>query len=294
MTRTIVVRAYAKFNPVLAVGAKRDDGYHEVVNVMQTLNLYDELHITYDQAEQEAAGFHHAVHLETAPGIELPNGDTLVTDAVSLWRTACFFVSKRLWGTVEITLHKTIPVQAGLGGGSSDAAAALRGLNELAGGPLAPGPLENVAGRCGSDVPFFLSPTGSAVATGRGEKVTAIDPLPHREFVVAWPGVGASTAVVYGRFEPSGDALPSVQEAETMARAGEWRNDLAAAARAQVPELAHVLTALDDAGRQVHVAGSGSAVLVPVDGGDDAAKVEALLEPLGLPYVRRAETVTDR
>ncbi len=153
-----VLKAPAKVNITLEVLGKREDGYHEILSLLQTVDLQDTLRL------EKAADLRFSCN---EPRLE--TSDNLVMKAALLLQkeTGC-----RQGARVE--LIKVIPEAAGLGGGSSDAAAALRGLNELWGLELSSDSLVDLAARLGSDVAFFLF-QGTALATGRGEKIT---PLP--------------------------------------------------------------------------------------------------------------------
>ncbi len=175
--------APAKLNLFLKVGGIRDDGYHEVVTIMQTVDLYDELVFTVARSG--------GIELISDGGDLPPAEDNLVVRAARLLQRR-FNVT----GAVRIGLKKNIPTGAGLGGGSSDAAAALKALSSLWG--LAPGveQLEGLAAELGSDVPFFIR-GGAALCRGRGEVVSPLDAGSALHFVIAMPPVGISTTEAY-------------------------------------------------------------------------------------------------
>ena len=162
-TRKVVIETPAKVNLTLEVLGKRDDGYHEIASVMQAVSLFDTLTLSLAEDVQLIAD---------VP--ELGTRDNLVYRAAELIKRV-----KRVDEGVEIRLNKGIPIAAGMGGGSSDAAATLLGLNLLWGLSLDTKELEGLAAQLGSDVPFFLS-GGSALAEGRGERITPLPaPRPH-------------------------------------------------------------------------------------------------------------------
>ncbi|WP_066634289.1 4-(cytidine 5'-diphospho)-2-C-methyl-D-erythritol kinase [Desulfolucanica intricata] len=178
---SLVVKAYAKINLLLDVLGKRSDGYHQVEMVMQTITLHDRLEF--------AAG--KDVFLEIK-GANLPAGDdNLIIRAARVVRdyTGCRQGAR-------IILHKNIPVAAGLGGGSADAAAALIGLNQLWQLGLSKKELYILSEKIGSDVPFCIS-GGTALVEGRGEKLTNLPPAPAMGLVLIKPPYGISTAQVY-------------------------------------------------------------------------------------------------
>ncbi len=266
-TLRATVLAPAKLNLMLAVGARRDDGFHEVATVMQTLDLADRIDVDIELWDSDAIDV-----LVEAPGV--PGGDTLVTRAVTelLRRVE---TGARVW----ITIEKEIPIGGGLGGGSSDAAAALLAVWTLLGPTLPRDELFEIAAAIGSDVPFFLlGPGAAAFATGRGERIAPIDPLPPRAFLLAFPNVHQSTAHVYGGHDSSRvEPLPATaEEARSLARAPRRRNDLAAPARAACAELDRLVVAFEDAGGIPLVCGSGATVAVPIRSKEERLAYEAV------------------
>ena len=267
VTLRTTVLAPAKLNLMLAVGARRDDGYHEIASVMQTLDLADRVDVDIDVWDSDEIDV-----LVEAPGV--PGGDTLVTRAVEeLLRRAD--IGARVW----ITIEKEIPVGAGLGGGSSDAAAALLAVWDLLGPALPLAALHEIAAGIGSDVPFFLlGPGAAAFVTGRGERLEPIDPLAPRAWLLVNPRVHQSTAAVYGLHDPTvvGPLPPDADAARRLARRTPLRNDLAAPARASCPELERLCTALADAGGEPLVCGSGSTVAVPLTSREERRAFEGV------------------
>jgi len=168
----LTISAPAKLNLTLEVLTKRRDGFHEVRSVMQTINLCDSLSFQSDENIEFESN---------SPGWVAE--ESLVSRAASLLReaTGC---SKG--ATIEVS--KRIPLLSGLGGDSSDAAAVLRGLNQLWELGLSPRELLELAWQLGSDVAFFLH-GGTALVEGRGEIVTPLPPLPHRWVVLTVPPV---------------------------------------------------------------------------------------------------------
>ena len=187
-----VEKAYAKVNLTLAVGEKRLDGYHEVVSVMQRVSLCDTL-----TAEQTREGI-----TLTCSDPALPSGEeNLAHRAASL-----FFRETGIAGGAALTLEKRIPSQAGLGGGSSDAASALLALRKLYAPALPDTELETMAAALGSDVPFFIR-GGTQLATGRGEVLSPLPPLTDGWFVIVKPTESFSTPAMYRRLDEPGSVL---------------------------------------------------------------------------------------
>jgi 4-diphosphocytidyl-2-C-methyl-D-erythritol kinase len=178
----ITLKAFAKLNLYLEVLGKREDGYHDVRSLMVTVDLADTL-----QVRDAHSGVSVVVD---AAGV--PSGqDNLCWEAADALRRRT-----GIRKGAEIRLSKTIPVAAGLGGGSSDAACVLAGLNALWGAGLTETELEDAAADVGSDVPFFIR-GGLQLAEGRGEKLTPLEGLPKAWFVVAAPRLAVSSAWAY-------------------------------------------------------------------------------------------------
>ena len=197
----VVVRTPAKLNLFFEVLAKRDDGYHEIETLMCPIDLYDTLYFTKETSGQVNLKCEWALGVSTPDGDrldELPQGhDNLAVRATELLREQ----TGALPGAT-LRLLKRIPTAAGLGGGSSDAAAALVAANEGWGLGLSQSNLAELAARLGSDVPFFLA-NGPAVCRGRGERVEPVGCAEMLNFVVVRPPVGLSTAAVYDAVRPA-------------------------------------------------------------------------------------------
>lgn len=264
--RRLVLKTAAKVNLTLEVLGKRADGYHEIATVMQAVDLSDR--ITLDDAAD--------LDLRcSAP--DLPtDGRNLALRAAAALKEAAGVASG-----VRITLDKRIPVAAGLGGGSSDAAGVLVGLNRLwrLRWPLER--LDEVAAELGSDVPFFLR-GGAAVATGRGERV---EPLPGRSMalVLVNPRFPASTAEMYGRLTPAmftdGGATKTLVASlgrSTARIAASLYNGMEAAAIGAFPQIAQMRAALLAAGALgALMSGSGPTVFGVARSYEQARQIRA-------------------
>jgi 4-diphosphocytidyl-2-C-methyl-D-erythritol kinase len=260
------LRAFAKVNLALAVGPTRPDGFHEVATVMQAVSLHDVL-----EFRPRARGFILAVDGPEARGVPR-DGTNLVLRAARL--LAAELGEPR---GASIRLTKNVPHGAGLGGGSSDAAATLRGLAILWERRVSRARLQGLAARLGSDVPFFLGP-GTALATGRGE---ILRPLPHPtpalRLVLVAPRVAVSTAWAYAHYDIQKSRLTHwkqvvnlLQLRGVLAARREVKhrlfNDLEGVVLPRVAAVRKARQALVKAGAQgVLMSGSGSAVfgLVP-------------------------------
>ena len=179
----IALRSYAKINLGLHILGKRPDGYHEVRTVLQTIGLHDRLILT----QKRTKGIQFS---SNEPGID--PADNLVTRAIKVFQR-----HSGVSGGLTAKLEKAIPLGAGLGGGSSNAAATLLGLARLFRLDLRGCDLLHWAGQLGSDVPFFLL-GGTALGIGRGSEVYPIEELPKKHVLLAIPSRGRSTAEAYG------------------------------------------------------------------------------------------------
>ncbi|MEE9543905.1 MAG: 4-(cytidine 5'-diphospho)-2-C-methyl-D-erythritol kinase [Thermodesulfobacteriota bacterium] len=186
MNNRCIVQSPAKINLLLRVLRKRDDGYHDILSVIQPIGLYDEISIETGAGEGISVG---------CDSPEVP------VDRTNLAYIAAEFFLKitGFKSSVSIQITKNIPVGAGLGGGSSDAASVLLGLNELLKAGLSRKRLMEIAAELGSDVPLFIL-KGPVVATGRGELLRRIE-LPSYQYVLINPGFSVSTAWAYANLD---------------------------------------------------------------------------------------------
>ena len=180
------VRALAKINLDLRVLGKRPDGYHEIRTIFQTVSLADSLEITFTPGRRTS--------IELVDRAEI--ADNLVVRAAEL-----ALDTMQVTGAIAMRLVKRIPMGAGLGGGSSDAAAVLLSLPVLAGRELPVSTLCTIAQQLGSDVPFFLL-GGTAAAIGRGTEAFPLADIPPRTGLIVAPGVHVSTVVAYRALSP--------------------------------------------------------------------------------------------
>lgn len=256
---TWTVEAPAKINLFLRVLARRPDGFHELETLFQAVSLSDVVTLTLDPAGPDS------VELDVH-GAELgPVEENLAWLAAESFREAT-----GVGGAVRIDLVKRIPAGAGLGGGSSDAAAVLR-LLARAGSRDDPGLLHDLGVRLGSDVPFFLGDSPLALGRGRGEALAPLPPLPEASLVLALPPVHVATGEAYGTlagWRASGRA-PSAKgprpDADLRvtgwdAVAGLAHNDFEAMVAGSRPDIAASLARLREAGAAFALlSGSGGA-----------------------------------
>jgi 4-diphosphocytidyl-2-C-methyl-D-erythritol kinase len=259
---TVRERAPAKVNLILHVGPRRADGLHALCSLFASLELADELTIEPREHRDEDE--------VVCPGVSGPN---LAAAALAAFRE----VGGGDLPPLRVTIDKRIPVAAGLGGGSADAAATLRAANQLAHRPLDPAALHAIARELGADVPSQLEPR-HALVTGAGENVEPVA-LPDMILVLAPAQQGLSTKDVYAEADrlPSTRAHLDPEPLRRLARAHlatlakRMENDLQAAALSLRPELATVLAQLGDAGALATlISGSGPTVV-----GVFAAEAEA-------------------
>ncbi len=272
-----VETAYAKVNLSLDVLDVRPDGFHNLRSVMQTVSLCDSLTFSLDNVDPSPK----------SPG--LPDY-SLIDRSIQLVRETVGSQE-----SVTYSLIKRIPIGAGLGGGSSDAAAALRGVSRLLGADLSFPTLLELSERLGSDVPFFIR-GGTALVEGRGERILSLPPAPTRWFVLVNGGVPVSTARVFTELkdEDRGDGRSTHRVVESL-KSGlveVGSNDLWPAAARVCPEierLHEVFAAKVPSGR-VMLSGSGGTLFAIFDSKQEAMAVEAELDGI-VPWVYVAQSV---
>lgn len=187
------LQAFAKINLGLDVLGKREDGYHEVRMIMQTIRMYDQL----DMRKSVEPGIHLTTNKKYIPVDE----NNLVWRAAKLMVDTCGIMEG-----VSIHLHKVIPVAAGMAGGSSDAAATLVGMNRLFHCGLSKEKLMELGVQIGADVPYCVL-RGTALAEGIGEKLTVLPPMPDCWILIGKPGISVSTKYVYTTLDLNTDTV---------------------------------------------------------------------------------------
>ena len=266
----IAMRAYAKINLTLEVLGRRDDGYHDVASILQTVSLHDAL--TFEEAD--------AVTLD-CDRPELATPGNLVLKAAHLLRDFAGVSSG-----AAIGLRKKIPVAAGLGGGSSDAAATLLALNRLWGLELARDDLLPLAASIGSDVPFFLY-GGTGRVFGRGERVQPLPPTDLEWAVVLAPRIDLpnKTAAMFSKLGPMSYTNGGLTRklAARLASKGDTPpqflfNAFDEVAKETIPGLAAYWDAFHALGaREIHLCGAGPSLYAPVSTKHHANAIRLLL-----------------
>ena len=187
---SIRLKARAKINLGLDVLGKREDGYHEVRMVMQTIGIYDRLILTKIPEEE--------IRITSNLAFLPVNENNLIYKAIKLLKDEYHFP-----GGISVDLNKFIPVAAGMAGGSTDAASTMFGVNRLFGLNLSMGKMMELGVRLGADVPYCVM-RGTALAEGIGEKLTRITPVPHMWILIAKPKIKVSTRLVYEQLDMGG------------------------------------------------------------------------------------------
>ena len=248
-TGRVVLHAPAKINLDLTILHRRADGFHELRTILQSLALHDTVSLTARPGPLSVRS--------RSPWVPRDRANLVWTAAEALW---CALGRPGRPAGVAISIVKGIPAEAGLGGASSDAAAAMRGLRRLWDRSASDRLLGAVAARVGSDVPFFLH-GGTVAASGRGERLRALAPVDRYWVLIALPAFGVSTAAAYRWW----DAMVAERVAR---RRGAWRtnlavlrNDLERPVVARHPEIGVMIARVRTAGAiRAAMTGSGSAV----------------------------------
>ncbi len=283
MSSSITLKAYAKINLTLDVFNKRNDGFHSLASVMQTISLSDTLILSCREDDRivfECEG-------ENSEGVPKDGTNLVVRAATLAIEAASESAEDKLKIGVNLRLVKGVPSQAGLGGGSSDAAAALLGINSLLMLNLDGKTLHRLAAQLGSDVPFFLT-GGTSVARGRGELISTAAEVPSFWLVVVKPEENVSTGWAYEQLDldigrQSHRATKRMEEALKEGDAGRilaWQsNDFELPVFAHFPKLAQLHDDLLMARcSAAHLCGSGSALYGVAENEDNAKKIASLLK----------------
>ena len=275
MSRSVVTRAYAKVNLTLEVLRRRTDGYHELASVFATVDLADTVRVTAAPS----------LDVRITPDVGAAKGDDLASRAVRAYAAATGREPRAL-----VRIRKRIPVAAGLGGGSSDAAAVLRGLASVWHTPL---PTSEVEASIGSDVPFFASGGPFAYVTGRGEHARPLPPPDVPLWIaLVFPPVRLATASVFAGFDPAecGDGSASArlmrafsEGTVTPALVRECaRNDLERAAERACSWIADARASARSRGITLQLSGSGPSLFAIADDRTHALRLARALRRAGL------------
>ncbi len=270
----MILQAPAKINWFLKVGRKRPDGYHEILSLMQFITLYDELSFTLSEEI--------TVSLENPEMLNIPMEDNLV------FKTALKLkeVTDSQKG-VFIKIKKEIPSGAGLGGGSSDAAVTLKGLNQLWSLGLNKNELMDIASKIGSDVPFFLNGP-AALVRGKGDIVEKVDVKKSRILLLIKPPISISSKWAYSEF----DRLKS--EGKNDILHNDAINDLEEPVFKRYPELKEIKEKLLKSGALfAAMTGSGSTLFGAFRTEEEAFKASLIFKDLWTKVVRTITSSQD-
>jgi len=272
----ITLEARAKINIGLKIIGKRDDGFHNIETTLTTINLADI--ITFEEKGQEIEVI--------ATGMDIPSDKNICYIAARL-----FIENFNVKKGVRINLTKNIPIGSGLGGGSSDAACVLKGLNKLYDLNIPEQSLFEISRKIGSDVPFFIK-GGAAYARGKGDELKYFK-LPKMSLVLYWPGYPVLTKWAYEEYDKSLLTPPSETDIIIEAQKGknkktrpifEMVNDFEKVVFKKHPDLLDVKTHLLATGAYVvALSGSGSCIFVVVDEKTGKGVLE-YLEGIGAQY----------
>ncbi len=268
--RTATVAAPGKVNLGLRVAARRGDGFHEIDTVFAALDVGDLLRVERS-AEVGVSGVVRDERGAAATGETLPGMD----EGNLAWRAADAWLRESgASGGVRIELRKRLPVAAGLGGGSSDAAAVLRALAAL--DPERSVDPVRLGAQLGSDVPFFAAGVASARGRGRGERLRPFE-LPPRWLVLVNPGVAVPVARAYARLGGFGPPVEweALVDAWCSGRAPRWRNDLQAGVFASEPGVRAAWASLADAGLEAPLLSGSGGTCFAVAPDEDRAREAA-------------------
>jgi 4-diphosphocytidyl-2-C-methyl-D-erythritol kinase len=287
VTRVVRVAAQAKVNLELRVGPAAPSGYHWIFTIFQRLDLADEIVIRVGRRERSVDVAGEFVSKDLGPAEEN-----------LAFRAATAFADRAMWPSgFSIELTKRIPIGGGLGGGSADAGAVLRGLNAVAPNQLDSRDLQEIARSLGADIPFLTSEHVLACGSGRGDHLFPLSALPPRNVVLAVPRFGVNTGDAYGWLDRDGggtlegpssremaDAIGEVPGSSTWGgMAARSHNDFEPVVERRHPQLRTLRERLAKSGARIaRLSGSGSTVFGVFDGRPPSA-TELALDALVIP-----------
>lgn len=269
----IRVRAHGKINLALDVLRKREDGYHEVRMIMQSVGLYDNIEIVH--LGQSSTG-KPEIDVETNLRY-LPNNENNLAYKAALLLMEEFYISAH----IAIKIKKMIPVAAGMAGGSADAAAVLRGINRLFGLRLTNEELKKRGVTLGADIPYCID-GGTALSEGIGEILTPLPPMPECIILLVKPPINVSTKLVYGKLDAEGNQyhpdidgmIDAIKDGNLKAMTEKMGNVLATVTETEYPIITEIKDIMKQMGAlNAMMSGSGPTVFGIFD--DRAAAKEA-------------------
>lgn len=240
------VNSFAKLNLFLRVLRKRPDGYHDIHTFFQKIDLHDILAIDISK------NFSHKISISTSDKALPSDQNNLIFKAAKI-----FIYATSLQISINVNLIKNIPIGAGLGGGSSNAASTLLALNELTGYPLSQETLLELGKKIGSDVPFFIKNINACIGEGRGEILKEIKPI-QNYIILVYPGFEISTKWVYENLNLTNNTKRDIFYSFN---GEEWVNDLEKPVIEKYPIISQIKKRLCDFGADLSLmTGSGSTV----------------------------------
>lgn len=252
---SILVKSFAKINLSLKILGKRNDGFHEIQTIMQNVSLFDEINISI-----------------SGKGLTIECTDKKVpVDGRNFCYKAAMILAEKykIEPNIKIHINKNIPTEAGLGGGSSNAAAVVFALNKLWDLDLNTDELASIASMTGSDTAFFLY-GGKALCYGRGEIIQKLPPAASAFYIIVKPDISVPTKWAYGEWDKRQDAVRSPQSA------GSSENDLQEIVVSKYHEISDIIGELKSSGCHVaQMTGSGSAVFGIVQDIEEGKKILA-------------------
>lgn len=281
LTNNISLKAYAKVNLALDVLRRREDGYHDVKMIMQNLDIYDELEFQVLARDTEDIKITLTVNKEGIPTDER----NLVYKAIAL-----LFEAYNIKSHIEVNLIKNIPAEAGMAGGSTDCAAALKAVNILYGLGLSTDELMSYGVKLGADVPYCILGR-TAISEGIGEVLTPIKGLPQVHVLVAKPPVNVSTKEIYTNLRanelknhPDVDGMVEALESQNLgAVAQRMENVLETVTVTMHPEIEELKSLMKDQGAlNAIMSGSGPTVFGLFDDKDKVWEVAMMISDQGL------------
>lgn len=270
MKDKLQLKAYGKINLGLDVVRRREDGYHEVRMIMQTVKIYDKL--TFRLLDEDV------IRITTNLGFLPVNEDNLVYKAVKLLKNT-YHIKKGM----EIELFKCIPVAAGMAGGSSDCAAALVGAARLFGLHLSKKELMELGVKLGADVPYCIL-RGTALSEGIGEVLTSLPPIPDCHILIAKPPVSVSTKFVYEHLDAAGlkehpdidGMVKAIKDGDLTGITSRMENVLETVTVSEYPEIEQIKQCMMEHGAMnALMSGSGPTVFGIFEKGDKEAAQRA-------------------
>ena len=275
------IAAQAKLNLHLRVLSRDESGYHSLETIFHRIDLADDIIVAITESERT---------------LDVDGPETGPVESNLAWKAATAYSAQTEWPNgFDIRLTKQIPVGAGLGGGSADAAAVLRALNSLAPRPMSKHELMRLAAKLGSDVPFLASDAVMAMAWARGDRMLALPPLPRRDVLLLTPAFSISTADAYRWIDDdrrptreSGDAVvfDPIDLSTWNELAKFARNDFETVVSARHPQLSeHIAQLRSSQAALVGMTGSGSTVFAVLDSPGGHAPI---------PVERRTRVTTTR